>query len=311
MSTRQTEPATKDNFDENAYLLANADIARAVLAGEVASGWAHFQEFGEREGRQQISLGSEPFTFYEARSPAAQNALDLFKGRWSSHIPGYGYGSNFTFAAPAINWFAQQCSGVNQKSILELGPLEGGNTFMLASMGARVTAIEANSGSFLRCLIAKEVLGYEAKFLLGDFVSYLTATDQGFDAIVASGVLYHMVAPVSLLLHLMRLTDMILLWTHYFDPDVIGSKGPDIRRKFANAPQVNEQGIELWRYEYLDSREHGVFCGGPASYSNWLTKVGLFKVLNGGGFEIAVGEDQQDHPNGPAILLTARHRRAS
>jgi SAM-dependent methyltransferase len=38
-------------FDEAAYLAANPDVAAAVASGAMASGWAHYQAFGEREGR--------------------------------------------------------------------------------------------------------------------------------------------------------------------------------------------------------------------------------------------------------------------
>ncbi len=38
-------------FNEQGYLLANPDIADAVARGELASGWDHYQRFGQREGR--------------------------------------------------------------------------------------------------------------------------------------------------------------------------------------------------------------------------------------------------------------------
>lgn len=45
------EPATRENFDEKAYLRANPDVRRAVENGSCASGWLHFTKFGMREGR--------------------------------------------------------------------------------------------------------------------------------------------------------------------------------------------------------------------------------------------------------------------
>jgi glycosyltransferase involved in cell wall biosynthesis len=44
-------PATPDEFDELFYLNQNLDVQRAVAAGEVASGWAHFARSGAGEGR--------------------------------------------------------------------------------------------------------------------------------------------------------------------------------------------------------------------------------------------------------------------
>src|SRR5215467_13605989 len=75
------------------------------------------------------SLSSDPFAFYEAREPSPQNALDLFKGRWSSAIPGYGMGTAELFNDARIEWFLAQYGDVCGKRILELGPLEAGHTF--------------------------------------------------------------------------------------------------------------------------------------------------------------------------------------
>jgi SAM-dependent methyltransferase len=45
------DPAT---FDENRYLAANPDVARAVAAGEFSCGRDHFARLGQREGRRQL-----------------------------------------------------------------------------------------------------------------------------------------------------------------------------------------------------------------------------------------------------------------
>ena len=43
--------ATNQNFDENAYLRANPDVANAVSRGEIPSGRDHFELFGKNENR--------------------------------------------------------------------------------------------------------------------------------------------------------------------------------------------------------------------------------------------------------------------
>lgn len=50
---QQRELATRDNFDEERYLLANPDVAAHVRAG--GNAWAHFQRHGESEARHQIA----------------------------------------------------------------------------------------------------------------------------------------------------------------------------------------------------------------------------------------------------------------
>ena len=76
-----------------------------------------------------------------------------------------------------IQFAVGRFGGVQGLSILELGPLESGHPYMLQKAGAReIVAVEANTRAYLKCLIAKEVLGLEAAhFTLGDFEEYLRA----------------------------------------------------------------------------------------------------------------------------------------
>jgi glycosyltransferase involved in cell wall biosynthesis len=245
------------------------------------------------------------FAYYETRAPSPQNALDLFEKRWSSLIPDYGMGQIDLFRDSRIDWFLGQFGDIAGKRILELGPLEAGHTYMLAKHGAKVLAIEGNAGAYLKCLIAKETLGIDSQFLLGDFVKFVTSTDKSFDAVVASGVLYHMEKPLELIRHLARISNHILIWTHYFQRGVV-RRNETIRGKFTSRPIV-EDGVELWRYEYQDALQWPGFCGGPLPFSMWMTKAGLLSALQKHGFTVTVGQDAPDHPNGPALLLYA-HR---
>ena len=298
--------ATVDTFDEAAYLRANPDVAAAVSSGDYASGREHFDRFGQKEGRHQATAAEVPFTFYEKRPPSPVNAFDLFAGRWSSNIPGYGYGKVGLFNDPRITWFLEKFGDVKGRRILELGPLEAGHTYMLARAGADVLAIEANAGAYLRCLIVKETLGINANFLLGDFASFIADTTERFDAVIASGVLYHMESPIEVLGNLARISNSILLWTHLFEDAPLRERM--LRYKFAEKPAIQIRGgvaIELWEQCYLEALEWGGFCGGPGQISNWLTKRGLYDILQQDGFTITVHIEDRDHPNGPAISLLA------
>lgn len=44
--------ATHQNFDEEAYLLANQDVKTALKNGDIESGLAHFNIFGVKENRK-------------------------------------------------------------------------------------------------------------------------------------------------------------------------------------------------------------------------------------------------------------------
>jgi methyltransferase family protein len=303
----ETEPATAENFDEVAYLLANADVAAAVAAGRFPSGRDHFDRHGRAEARRQVTGTAAPFTHYEPRPPAPGNALDLFAGRWSANIPGHGYGTAPLFSDHRITWFLDKVGDVTGRRILELGPLEGGHTTMLARAGAAVTAIEANTGAYLRCLIVKEVLGLKAEFLLGNFVPLIAQTRERFDAVVACGVLYHMQHPIAVLDDLARITDTILIWTHYFDDAVLRAR--KLRHKFADAPARHAHRgatVEVWEQRYAEALAWSGFCGGAGQTSAWLTREGLLGVLERNGYRLSVDFDHTDHPNGPGLAVLAQ-----
>src|SRR5205814_564703 len=105
-------------------------------------------------------------------APSPQTALDIFAREWASKLPEeFEYlraGNVPLFQDSRIEWAGERL-GLKGKSILELGPLEGGHTYMLEKMGAEsIVAIEANTKAFLKCLIIKEILDLKsARFLCG------------------------------------------------------------------------------------------------------------------------------------------------
>ena len=95
---------------------------------------------------------------YAVTPPSAQNALDIFQGEWTSRFPascGLTAGEIPSFEDMRVLWAIQESGGVEGQSVLELGPLEGGHSFMLQEYGkaASITAIEANTRAYLKCLI--------------------------------------------------------------------------------------------------------------------------------------------------------------
>lgn len=251
---------------------------------------------------------------YIRTTPSAQNALDLFTGDWWSTLPGAAAGLRAgqlpLFDAPWIKWAIQAVGGVEGKSILELGPLEGAHTYMLEQAGARsITAIEANSRAFLKCLVVKEVLGLQrAKFLLGDFEEYLRNPPERFDAIIASGVLYHMRHPVELINNMARATDRLYIWTHYFIRERLAAI-PHMAHRVGASQEIEVAGFRhtVNRYNYGDFLDTTRFAGGSDQFSHWLTREDLMGALRHAGFtEIEVGDEEVGHTNGPTISLVAR-----
>lgn len=259
------------------------------------------------------------FKHFFGIAPSDQNALDLFAGEWSSQPPSnrpeLKAGATPLFDDPRIQWAHDRFDetgfpgGVTGRTVLELGPLEGGHTYLLDRLGAKsVTAVEANARAYLKCLIAKEVfrISDRARFELGDCLSYLRTTDRKFDIGVACGILYHLTNPVELLELLTRRCDAIFLWTVFFDPEFV-AKNPVPGAKFSEALALEHAGFKhtVHRFNYGPSLDWKGFCGGGDVYSYWMEKSEICAALERFGF----GDFRiEQHPNvhGSALMLTAR-----
>jgi hypothetical protein len=249
---------------------------------------------------------------YVHTAPSVQNAIDIFKGEWISRFPatsGVQAGTIPLFEDGRLTWALNELGGVKGQSVLELGPLEAGHSYMLEQLGAAsIVSVEANTRAFLKCLVVKEVLKLDrTKYLCGDFVEYLKTTQQKFDFVLASGVLYHMRNPVELLALLASHTDRVYLWTHYFSlPEI--QKNPMVQHRFPSQTRSTVAGFShtLHRFEYENALEHPVFCGGGEVYSNWLERADLLNCLSHLGFKkLTVGLEQIDHLHGPCIGIAA------
>ena len=185
--------------------------------------------------------------------------------------------------------------------ILELGPLEGGHTYQLEKLGAELTAVEAHPENFLKCLMVKNALEMNARFLLGDFSEYLKKTSKSYDLIFASGVFYHMEDPVDLLWQISKRTDRIFEWTHYISRD---------QSNYAESSERNflkeiEFSCNYYHYEYDQSREDRSFAG-VGEFSSRLTKEDFLRALIAVGFSnYEIVKDEFDHPGGPAFSFIA------
>ncbi len=254
---------------------------------------------------------------YLKTAPNPQTTLDIFQGEWTSRLPEplaqCQAGTIELFDDGRIKWLASEIGGVTGKSVLELGPLEGGHTYMLAQLGtAEITAVEANTRAFLKCLIVKELLNLQrTRFLCGDCIEYLRQAGPNFEVGVASGVLYHMQNPVELIALLaQRCTRHLFLWTHYYDQAIISaSKINAPRFNFSQPAEYAGFKHTLYRQEYQKALEWNGFCGGSAPLSNWLSRDDLVRCLQYFGFtDLRFNFDEPTHPNGPALAVIASRR---
>lgn len=300
------------DFNPEIYLMLNPDVHAAGV-----DPIKHYLEFGVNENRvYKLEVKDFEATLSEflAEEPDEQNAFNLFSKSWSTRFDSVVTNGAASLADDErIKWLLDRVK-VNNKNILELGPLEAGHTYMLEKAGAKVLAIEANKGAFLRCLIVKNYLNLSSKFMLGNFEK-LNLNGMQFEMIIASGVLYHMRDPIALLRHLSSASDKIFIWTHYFEPNLSlwSNKlqghlksgkweiGNIIRRKLGTLE------IRMIRQNYRESLGWSGFCGGTETYSNWLYKDDLIALLKFLGYKnIEISFDQVEHQNGPALCILAQ-----
>jgi protein-L-isoaspartate O-methyltransferase len=252
---------------------------------------------------------------YAREAPSAQQTVDLFAGKWASRLPppleGVRTGENLLFQDPKLPWAAEKLAElgvpVAGASVLELGPLEGGHTYLLSRMGAAsVTAVEAHPEAYLKCLVAKELLGIErVNFLFGDAAAFLRQIGHSYDIAVAAGILYHMAEPVELIELLCRRARAVFLWTVHWDeefsrlnPGKLAGSGPistRVHRGFSYTAHRHNYGVG-WDY--------GTFWGGPADHANWMERNEILGAFAHFGFhrQISVGEA---NANGAALAMVA------
>jgi hypothetical protein len=238
--------------------------------------------------------------------PSDQTAVDLFAGRWASSFPPElglkaGDAAHFTEAhqprAAAAAFGGGRLDGFR---ILDLGPLEGGQTYQMERLGADVVGVEGNAEAYLKCLVAKEILGMRSRFLLGDFMAYMEAAGpDAFDLVMASGVLYHMTRPLRLIELVCRSAPRALVWTHYYDPELCAGYGEEV----VAHPALS---VPHYRKGYGD-RVHGRFWGGLADSACWLRRediIRAFEVLGHG--KVSVVAEDRGHPHGPCFTLATQ-----
>jgi hypothetical protein len=249
-------------------------------------------------------------------APSPQTLLDIFEGEWFSRLPApydtLSAGGMNLFNDDRIQWFFDVIGHehVREARALDLGPLEGGHSYMLEKFGAaEVVGVEANTRAFLKCLIVKEILGMSrVRFLCGNCVEYLRGGPAPFDVCIASGILYHLRNPAEFIALLSeRCRGYVYFWTNYYDRDVMKAN-PNIPHRFAGSSAGDYQGFThtLYHQEYRETLHSNVFIGGVESTSNWMSRDDILRCLEHFHFEVLRVDDQPESALGPCISIVAQ-----
>jgi hypothetical protein len=239
--------------------------------------------------------------------PSPQLAIDLVAG-WVSNIPGVNAGTANLFDDGRTSWAIERLGSLRGSSVLELGPLEGGHTYMLHNEGATITAIEAGKRAFLKCLIVKELFRLErAHFMLGDFMPWLAAEPRRFDLVWMTGVLYHMMDPVRLLHLVAACTDKLHIFTHYVPDDFDPLEAWAAPIVGVEDRPIGDRTIRHYVRSYRDEAQSKTYCGGVYTTSVWLRRSDILEELTRRGFlDIEIGFDSPAHPHGPCFAIVAK-----
>ena len=176
--------ATSENFNEQAYLAANPDVADAQRKGLVRDVRAHFEKFGRREGRKLRVEGS----IEQARAEKMRRIQPLLK----LDMPHVQRGAKYDFLTEELRASAAVVDTLNVSS----HEYDGGTLRLIEEFA---TGIILDCGAGLRPtyhpnVVNFEIADYETTDVLG-VGEALPFKDDSFDAVISIAVLEHVRNP--------------------------------------------------------------------------------------------------------------------
>jgi SAM-dependent methyltransferase len=178
------------------------------------------------------------------------------------------------------------------RTILELGSLEGAQTFIMAERAgvSRVVALEGRQFNLRKARFVQQLLGIRnAEFFQANVEEADLAAYGKFDAVFCSGLLYHLPEPWKLIAQLPAIAPAVFIWTHYAKEEEATEVAPGLRGKICPEGGAEEP------------------LSGMSATATWLTLESLVTLLKRSGYgSVDVIKDDPTHPNGPAVAIGAR-----
>jgi hypothetical protein len=245
-------------------------------------------------------------------APSAQTAIDAASEKWVSKLPPpheqVHAGQAEQFDDPRIHWALKRLGGVTGMRVVDLGPLEGGLSYMAQQAGAAcVVGVEANRIAFLKCLVTKELFALDrCSFLCGDVNEYLATEVEPFDVCIACGILYHMTDPMRLLDLISQRASRLILWTHIYSDEAL--RNTQLAGRLGSEVKKIYEGFDyrVYPHTYALDWRLPTFSGGVARHSNWMHRDDLFRALDHFDWRVLeVDFDEPPSPNGPSVAVVA------
>jgi 2-polyprenyl-3-methyl-5-hydroxy-6-metoxy-1,4-benzoquinol methylase len=165
--------------------------------------------------------------------------------------------------------------------ILDLGCGEGEYAIEFARRGAEVLGIEGRTANLAKARFAQEALGLKSLQFAQDDVRNVSREKYGlFDAIICSGILYHLDAP-DVVVFLERLFE-VCRGSLIVDTHVSGKA----RESFAHHGKTfsGSSYIEHHRRASTEELEQSLWSSLDNRSSFWLTRPSLYNALTAAGF---------------------------
>ena len=180
----------------------------------------------------------------------------------------------------------------NPRTILELGSLEGAQSFILAEHPGveRVVALEGREANLRKARFVEALLQIRnVEFIQANLETADLSAFGKFDAIFCCGLLYHLPEPWKLLAQLPAVAPLLFIWTQYCTENEARDVGNGLRGKTHIEGGADEP------------------LSGMSPTAIWLTLESLREVLQKSGYKnIEVLHDNPAHTNGPAVTIGAR-----
>jgi hypothetical protein len=177
------------------------------------------------------------------------------------------------------------------KTILELGALEGAQTFIMATRAGvkRILALEGREKNLRKARFLQELLQIKnVEFAQANLEQGGLARFGKFDAVFCCGLLYHLPEPWLLLKQLPPIAPVLFLWTIYAPEAEAHDLGNGFRGKIHVEGGPDEP------------------LSGLSPMATWLTLPSLRELLASCGYKrIEVLDDNPAHPNGAVVTIGA------
>jgi tetratricopeptide (TPR) repeat protein len=186
---------------------------------------------------------------------------------------------------------------VRGQRVLELGPLEGHHSVVLAKMGVReLVALESRPENLAKCNMTKTRHHLaNTTFLQHNILALYEGLEKpqfapGFDLVFCCGLLYHVPNPAKALTWCREQAPALFLGTHYYEP-----ASPESYSKAAFRPGT----LQFAGKEYsgmLIDEEMTELLSGMSKTSLWPSEKDLLRMIEDAGYKsIAVlGKDLQN-----------------